>query len=164
MAYQYLPLVPLETGTLSQVSIQSSTPGLYHLPDLAADSAAKVSALLQENHEKHHVYKTDLGFHNHTAHHLLTLYALGSSPELLERHYRRNSAGQRPRKLPEGPPSPATGHRSDESKYGTYDETVAFFEAQIEEKGVEAVIQEFVLKGDEAADDMLARLYTGESD
>lgn len=160
MAYQEPPALSMKAGTPSTVSVQSNTPGLYHLDDLPKESAEKVSELLQENHEKHHVYNTDLGFHNHTAHHLLTLYALGSPPELLEKHYRRNSLNQRPRKLPEGPPD--AGHRSDHCKYGTYHETVLFFQKQIAEKGVEAVVQEFLLKGDEASDDLLAHLYTGE--
>ena len=38
---------------------------------------------------------------------------------------------------------------------------VVFFQREIEKKGVEGVVNEYVLKGDERADDMLGRTYAG---
>lgn len=50
-------------ATASTVSLSPSTAGLYHLDNLSEDSAIKASALLQQNHDRYHVYNTDYGFH-----------------------------------------------------------------------------------------------------
>lgn len=42
-----------------------------------------------------------------------------------------------------------------------YHAFLVFFEDEIELKGYQAVINEYCLKGDERADDMLGRLYAG---
>lgn len=43
-----------------------------------------------------------------------------------------------------------------------YPDFLLFFQQEIDKKGWEAVINEYVLRGDELADDMLARMYAGE--
>ena len=43
-----------------------------------------------------------------------------------------------------------------------YPDFLVFFQQEIDKKGWEAVINEYVLMGDELADDMLARMYAGE--
>jgi len=42
-----------------------------------------------------------------------------------------------------------------------YHDFLVFFQCEIDEKGYEAVINEYCLKGDERADDMLVRLHAG---
>ena len=41
-----------------------------------------------------------------------------------------------------------------------YRDYVSFFKGEIDKKGYEEVINEYVLKGDERADDMLARMFS----
>lgn len=44
-----------------------------------------------------------------------------------------------------------------------YADFLRFFEDEVAEKGVEHVIREYVLKGDNRANDIFCRMYTGES-
>lgn len=60
------------------------------------------------------------------------------------------------------PPSEAKGV-SDSGTYGCYSETLSFFQTEIDDGGVEATIQNLVFRDNEAATDMLERLYTGKS-
>ena len=42
-----------------------------------------------------------------------------------------------------------------------YADFLKFFEDEVTEKGVPSVIKEYVLKGDERANDIFSRMYTG---
>ena len=42
-----------------------------------------------------------------------------------------------------------------------YHDYLVFFQKEIDKKGYENVINEYVLQGDERADDMLVRMYGG---
>lgn len=44
-----------------------------------------------------------------------------------------------------------------------YLDYLLFFQQEIDKKGYEEVINEYMLKGDERADDMLVRMYAGKS-
>lgn len=46
--------------------------------------------------QKHHIFFNNTGFHNHIAHHLLTLYGLGAPASVIERQYKLNASYQRP--------------------------------------------------------------------
>ena len=98
---------------------------------------------------------------------MLTLYALGASPSDLESQYRNNKSYQRP-----PPPVDETivenlhDHRKFHEYLGNeeyYRDFLMFFQTEIDKKGHEAVINEYCLKGDERANDMLVRLHAGES-
>src|SRR3954470_23974897 len=70
-------------ATSSKVKLSiAEHPLAFFLPGITVESANKASELLQENHEKHHIFFNKSGFHNHIAHHLLTTYALGVSPSI----------------------------------------------------------------------------------
>ncbi|KAM3501344.1 hypothetical protein MY10362_005633 [Beauveria mimosiformis] len=58
------------------------------------EAAAKVSALLQEDMEKHNVFFNEKGYHNHLVHQLLTLYGTGATPEDMQRGYDNNISYQ----------------------------------------------------------------------
>jgi len=45
--------------------------------------------------QKHHVFYNSEGFHNHTAHHLLSLYGLGAPADVIEQRYKENASYQR---------------------------------------------------------------------
>ncbi|KAL5048447.1 hypothetical protein BDW71DRAFT_177695 [Aspergillus fruticulosus] len=130
-------------------------------------SAKTASAVLQEDLEKHHVYFNDMGFHNHIAHQILTLYALGASPAEIQAAYDRNKTYQR-QALPMHEDVVQSLHQKDKFKEALGDEKnypdfLEFFQREIDKKGVEAVLSEYLFKQfiDENAESMMARLFGG---
>ena len=102
---------------------------------------------------------------DHIAHHILTLYALGASPEEIQQHYDRNKSYQRPLqpvddKVLENLHDYQKFHEysGDERHYHDY---LVFFQGEIDKKGYEEVINEYALKDDERANHMLVRLHAG---
>ncbi|AEO63315.1 uncharacterized protein THITE_2125850 [Thermothielavioides terrestris NRRL 8126] len=73
--------------------------GLWHIQQ-TDEAAKKVSELLQEDMEKHHVFFNFEGFHNHIPHHLLALYGTGAAPPALAAAYANNASYQRPALAP----------------------------------------------------------------
>lgn len=102
---------------------------------------------------------------DHIVHHVLTLYALGATPEQIQGQYDNNKSYQR---SPEPVDNSIIEHLRDGSQFSRYlgngryyHDYLIFFQSQIDKKGYEDVINEYLLKGDERADDMLCRLYAG---
>jgi hypothetical protein len=121
------------------------------------------SDLLQRNHDYFDIYFNDIGFHNHIAHHILTTYALAASPDLLKRHFDLNKSYQREPRAVDlrvvsemNDKSKFREHLGDERHYSNY---LLFFRNKISESDWEAVVNRFVLKNDDLANDMLSRMY-----
>jgi len=102
---------------------------------------------------------------NHIAHHLLTILALGATPQQLTSHYNRN----RLNKLPLPPvddnvvrslsdPKVFAQHLGPKQHYTNF---LRFFESEISQRGFEAVINAFLFAGDARAEDLLVRLFMG---
>lgn len=96
---------------------------------------------------------------------MLTIYALGASPEEMKAAYRRNSSYQRP-VLPTKPEvvkslSDRASFKAALGKAQNYPNFLAFFQNEIEAKGVGPVLNEYLFSGDERAESMLARLFGG---
>ena len=109
--------------------------------------------------------KSDQVSTDHIVHHTLTLYALGATPEQIQGHYDHNKSYQR---LPEPVDDSVIKHLHDVSQFHEYlgngryyHDYLIFFQSEIDKKGYENVINEYLLKGDDRADDMLCRLYAG---
>ena len=154
-------------ATPSKVHLSLATRGEYHRPGITEESAAKASQILQENHENYHIFFNQDQFHNHIAHHILTLYALGANPAQLQSQYDLNKTYQRP---PEELKPSIVDDMHDPARYKTYlgkeqyyRDFLVFFQQEMEAKGWEAVVNEYVFEGDERADDMLVRLFAGTS-
>ncbi len=103
---------------------------------------------------------------DHIAHHILTIYALAASPATIQKQYDRNKSYQRP---PPPLENQVVEDLYDLSKFQSYlgnadyyRDFLIFFQQEIAKRGYEDVINEYVLKGDDRADDMLARMYAGE--
>ncbi|KAL4901850.1 hypothetical protein BDW74DRAFT_159056 [Aspergillus multicolor] len=130
------------------------------------ESAAKTASdVLQEDLEKHHVYFNDMGFHNHIPHHILTLYALGASPDEIQAAYDRNTGYQR-RALPFSAEIVESLHDKEtfRSKLGdekNYPHYLEFFQREIEQHGVETVLNTYLFARDPNAENMMARLFGG---
>jgi hypothetical protein len=152
-------------ATASHIELNSATAGVYHAPNITSESGKVASQLLQENHEKHHMYFNPSGFHNHIAHHLLTIYALGATPDELKRAFDYNKGYQRP--------LPAVQDRivedmADREKFKQllgkekyFHEYEVYFRKEIDQKGWEAVLNEHLFAGDEHAERLLVRMYSG---
>ncbi|KAK2763068.1 hypothetical protein FQN54_009701 [Arachnomyces sp. PD_36] len=151
-------------ATATTVKVSTDAPGIYNV-GVRADSAETASKAMQENLNKFHIYFNDQGFHNHIVHYVLTRYALGASPESIQNIFDQVSVYQRP-------VNPADedvvrtmadrekfkGYLEDEKHYTNF---LAFFQREIEKKGVADVLNEHLFAGDEHADDMLVRVFAG---
>jgi hypothetical protein len=153
----------MATGSKVQLTI-GEWPEFY-VPGIAEESATKASELLQENHEKHHIFFNQSGFHNHIAHHLLTLYALNATPAQIQKQYDVNKGYQRApppveQRVIEDMEDPKQFQKFfGKEKY--YKDYLKFFQKEIESKGWERVMNQYVFAGDERADAMLVRMFAG---
>ncbi|KAG9062155.1 hypothetical protein KI688_006487 [Linnemannia hyalina] len=66
------------------------------LPGITKLARETVAELLQENHNKHHCFFNEKGFHNHLVHAVLASYSLGANPERLRAIYKSHAVEQRP--------------------------------------------------------------------
>lgn len=110
--------------------------------------------------------QANLDRQNHIAHQLLTIYALGATPAQLQARYDENAGYQRPPVKLE-PNVVRDMHDPEKFKqcFGKekyYHDYVVFFQGEIEKKGWEKVLNEYVFKGDERAESMFGRLFAGE--
>lgn len=48
----------------SQVKLSLENPGVFQLPSVNGEAAAKASEILQENHDSHHIFFNQSGFHS----------------------------------------------------------------------------------------------------
>ncbi|PVI00964.1 hypothetical protein DM02DRAFT_628097 [Periconia macrospinosa] len=153
-------------ATASTIKLEASQkPEGFFVEGISAESAETASRLLQENHEKHHIFFNQDKFHNHIVHHLLTLFALKATPAEIQEGYNNNRSYQRP-SLPFNGSTVQDMHDPERfkkylgnEKY--YNDFVVFFQEEIAKKGWESVIVEYVFNGDERADDMLVRMFGG---
>ncbi|KAK4147652.1 uncharacterized protein C8A04DRAFT_33805 [Dichotomopilus funicola] len=155
---------PSDAATTVHLSPRTS-PGYTHVAGLTDECAKKTSELLTVNHKLYHT-RWNLTFHNHIAHHLLAIWALGGSPAEIQDMWDYNAPYQGAIERPRAADSPEPDLKDPvqfEKCLGVDDcylDFLRFFEGEIAEKGVPAVIHEYLLKGDERADDIFGRMYT----
>ncbi|KAF2736550.1 hypothetical protein EJ04DRAFT_562408 [Polyplosphaeria fusca] len=120
--------------------------GYTHVAGLKQENADKASELLMLNHAKYHTLFDEVGFHNHIVHHLLTIWALGASPLEIQRAYDRNQHYQLPHYHHD--PSVALEMKDEDffkeclGKTKYYSNYLQFFQEEIQQKGVGAVVNE----------------------
>jgi hypothetical protein len=102
---------------------------------------------------------------NHIAHHLLTLFALNATPAEIKQGWDDNVSYQRP---PVPLKQSIVTDMHNPKKYETYlgnekhyHEFLVFFQEEMVQKGWQEVVNEYMFKGDERADDMLVRMFGG---
>ena len=102
---------------------------------------------------------------DHIVHHILTLFALGASASEIQRQYEYNLSYQRSL---EPVDNVVLEHLRSYAKFDEYlgkekyyHEYLLFFQSEIDKKGFKNVIEDFCLKGDGRANDMLVRLHAG---
>ncbi|KAJ5906668.1 Oxidoreductase ptaJ [Penicillium subrubescens] len=129
------------------------------------DTARAASEALQLDMEKHHVFFNEQGFHNHIPHMLLSIYALGGTPEDIRAAYERSQSYQRKAVPVNAEVVDKLNETGDFKEYlgkgKNYSNFLSFFQRQIDEKGVDAVLNEYVFAGNEQAENMLCRVWGG---
>ncbi|KFY85054.1 hypothetical protein V500_08756 [Pseudogymnoascus sp. VKM F-4518 (FW-2643)] len=134
-------------ATSRKVQLSPEDSGVFSLTKPSLESAQTASRLLQENHE------------------VLTLYGLGAPPNVIERHYKASTSYQmKPKPLREEnvkAMSEPEGFKKFLGKTEYTHDYIEFFQRELEAKGVETVVQEYLFSRSELAEDMLARLYGG---
>lgn len=134
---------------------------------LNAQSAAKASQVLQENHEIHDITFNDAGFHNHIVHGVLTAYALGAEPVMIQKLYEENSSYQRKPPLVDQDVVKQLSDpvyfkkRLNPNQAKMYPNYRDYFKIKMKQSSWQNVIDEHVFKGDERANVMFHRLFAG---
>ncbi|KAI5786484.1 hypothetical protein DFH27DRAFT_528397 [Peziza echinospora] len=156
------------TPTVFATDVEFATPrrsGLMNIPNGEDGTKIVLAELLRDNHETNHVFFNDLGFHNHIAHYLLTLYDLGASSETLKETYAREKGYQRP-------PPPlhprAAIDLTNEDNWPTYfgnqehyTDFLAFFTAEIKTLGWRECISKYIFGKSKIAVMMRKNIFGG---
>ncbi|KAF9015726.1 hypothetical protein BDQ17DRAFT_1386409 [Cyathus striatus] len=96
-------------------------PGIYNV----RQSLFQLPSILEENHERWHIFFNDTGFHNHTVHTVLALWSLGAHESILEAAYKESCSLQRP-------------------YYNAY---LKFFTSEVKAKGAATVLENRFVEG-----------------
>jgi hypothetical protein len=96
---------------------------------------------------------------------MLTVWALGASPETIRAQYHREHTRQR--QAMQSQPEKVQAfknkqvmleHMYREENYASF---LVFFEGEIGEKGINAALNEYLFQGDELAESLLSRMFSG---
>ncbi|CAI9630963.1 hypothetical protein GT037_010064 [Alternaria burnsii] len=152
-------------ATSTQILLSPQTAGVFHTSGLSPASAQAVSEVLQHDMENHHIYLNNIEFHNHIVHFMLTVWALGASPETIRAQYHREHIRQR--QAMQSQPEKVQAfknkqvmleHMYREENYASF---LVFFQGEIGERGINAVLNEYLFQGDELAESLLSRMFSG---
>ena len=147
------------------IDISSDVLGIFHTEDIGEDSIRTVNELLQHNHDKWHIYwRIPAGLHNHQVHYLLTDLSLGASPAQLQKAFDTNSEYQRP--IEAGDESRQLSIKEETFAAGLgqveyYAAWLEFYDNELDRKGAQQVLTEYLFSGTDRANDLLGRLYEG---
>jgi hypothetical protein len=152
-------------ATSSKIHLSASQQPEFFVDGITDEAAKTTSSLLQQNHENYDIIFNRSGFHNHLVHHLLTLFALNASPSEIQKGYDNNTSYQRPldsleQKVIDDMHDPER-FKSYLGSAKNYHGFLVFFQGEIEKKGWQDVLNEYVFKGDQRADDLLVRMFAG---
>ncbi|KAH7411526.1 putative HypA-like protein [Cadophora sp. MPI-SDFR-AT-0126] len=148
-------------ASANTIVISPDLHGNFHLGS-GAEAAKRTSELLQHNLDNFHMIFMERR-HNHEVHHLLTIYALGASADEIQKAFDINASYQLPKpRIDEN----VVQALYDKNRFKDfldkpdhYSSYLAFFQREIETKGVEAVLVEHVFANDEHANTMLVRVF-----
>lgn len=149
----------------SSIRLSPSHLGLFKAAEIAPGALEDCNGLLEKNHEAYHIFYRDPAFHNHVAHSLLTVLALGASTQELQDRYNDLVPIQRP--IPDIDPSLLAKLVDAEVFHGSigqihqYHTFLEFFKGQIAAKGYQVVVLEYVFSRTKLANRMLVQLVEG---
>lgn len=151
-------------ASAQRIHISPENTGLWGVKQ-TDEVAKKVTELLQRDMEVFNVYFNERGFHNHIVHHLLALYGTGADARAIQQGFDGNTGYQRPAQATHNHVVEDLQSWSHASKYlgrdEHYPDFLAFFQREIERKGWEAIVSEYLFSGSEGAEDLFVRLYAG---
>ncbi|KAK9439478.1 putative HypA-like protein [Metarhizium brunneum] len=134
------------------------------------ETAAKVSALLQADLEKHHVFFNAAGYHNHLVHQLLALYGTGAPESAIQAAFDANAGYQlkhtpaRPHVVAELQADWAAHAPKYLGRGAYYSDFLRFFQDEVDRRGWQAVVAAFLCSPGDAASParhMVQRLFSG---
>ncbi|KUI64699.1 Oxidoreductase AflY [Cytospora mali] len=155
----------MATTAASRVGLSKQHLGLARIDESPSGCIEVANELLQKNHDEYHMYFRDLAGHNHIAHSVLSVLAMGGGPEELKRAYDDGEGIQRP--LPPldlavvdtlGDPDHFRARMNQLPEYTNF---LCFFEREIDAKGWREVVGEYCFSRTPLAEYMLAQLYEG---
>ncbi|XWW96385.1 hypothetical protein V2A60_004359 [Cordyceps javanica] len=149
-------------GSSANIQIRADETGLLGIKQ-TPEAAARISALLQEDMEKHNVFFNERGYHNHIVHHLLALYSTGATAEDIQRGYdnnktyqlKRNEQGEKALQALRDNYDEATKEFFGRGRY--YGDFLRFYQGEIDKLGW----QETVLKYLIGKEQNFRRLFAG---
>lgn len=155
-------------ATASTISLGPSTTGVLNVPQssISPESYSVASKLLQRNHDDFHMYFNQSGFHNHIAHHLLTILALGATPSQLQDAYDNNTGYQRPQ-FPIDPKTVNAMSRDAFAKYlgkeRYFHDYEEYFRREIESRNGDwqSMLSDRLFGASAEAQDLLIRTFAG---
>ncbi|KIK43252.1 hypothetical protein CY34DRAFT_11849 [Suillus luteus UH-Slu-Lm8-n1] len=114
-----------------------------HWPGIDAESTDMLLKVLEDNHSRWHIFFNYKRFHNHAAHHLLAIWAMGASAKIIFSAYETHCEYQRPAF---DSPSRITRHNlfehlGDERFYSAYSD---FFALELGKKGFARTFGEYI--------------------
>ncbi|RAL12379.1 questin oxygenase tpcI [Aspergillus homomorphus CBS 101889] len=137
-------------------------------PDKSLETASR---LLQKNHNDHHIFWRPVAGHNHVAHSVLNILALGGGPRDLQRAFNDGVDIQVPmppldeeavaRMSSNSSSSPDDPLRAWMGRLDQYPNFLHFFSREIEAKGAPTVIRQYCFGGTSVAETMFANLFEG---
>ncbi|KAG0704109.1 hypothetical protein DFH29DRAFT_802401 [Suillus ampliporus] len=112
-------------------------------PGINAESTKMLLKALEDNHTRWHIFFNYRRFHNHVLHHLLAIWAMGASANIIWSAYETHCVYQRPAFES---PSHITDHNfkehlGDERFYAAYSD---FFASELGKKGFARTFEEYI--------------------
>ncbi|KAF7162434.1 hypothetical protein CNMCM5623_007725 [Aspergillus felis] len=152
-------------ATASEVRLRPHL-GVARVTDTNPDGSLEAAnRLLQKNHNEHHIFWRSVAGHNHVAHSVLNILALGGGPTDLQRAFDDGADIQAP--IPPLDPD-AVARMSVPDQFRArmgfldqYPNFLAFFTKEIGTKGYPAVIVEYCFSDTSIAEIMFANLFEG---
>ncbi|KAJ7056047.1 hypothetical protein C8F01DRAFT_1062267 [Mycena amicta] len=154
---------------MDTLSIQPLKQGLVNLPGATPQSAELTAKLLHKDFLEHHCYFNDMHFHDHLAHHVLSMYDLGASADAIQAKFDIDQKMQR--NLFHGKSERKVGAITEDNWRNTlgekhapmYADYLEFFSRRIVEHGVPKTLEKYLFSPEANGNGtmMLARFFGG---
>ncbi|KXN91320.1 Oxidoreductase AflY [Leucoagaricus sp. SymC.cos] len=139
-----------------------STLSPYHWPGVSPESTRALKNMLIDNHKRWHIFFSDEGFHNHSAHRSIAIWSLGADPAVITAAYELDCKEQRPAFES---PEPITNSNFEEHLGDArfYDAYINFFGQYTRKHGIDKTLETFMFSKEcnSRNTEMLSRFLSG---
>ncbi|KAH6905272.1 hypothetical protein BKA70DRAFT_1565248 [Coprinopsis sp. MPI-PUGE-AT-0042] len=113
------------------------------LPGISPQTTDALKEVLKDNHQRWHIFFSDMGFHNHASHRAIALWAVGAQADIIHDGYKRDCgyekpAIQSPQRITD---DNFDEHLGDDKYYSGY---VEFFSDHVEKNGLAKTLEDWV--------------------